>query len=71
VRIESGAAAVKLRVPQGVAAQLTVHGALAGIRVDESRFPKTADVYRSTGYDGAQNRVEILVETGVGSVEVS
>ncbi len=71
VRVESGAAAVKLRIPQGVAAQVTVRGALAGIRVDEARFPKSGDVYRSPGYDTAENRVEILVETGVGSVEVS
>lgn len=72
VRLESGAAAARLRVPQGVAAQVTAHGALAGIRVDEARFPKSAGgVYRSTDYDTAQNRVEILVETGVGSVEVS
>jgi hypothetical protein len=71
VRIESGAAAAKLRVPQGVAAHVTVRGALAGIRVDESRFHKSGDTYRSPDWETAQNRVEILVETGVGSVEVS
>jgi hypothetical protein len=71
VRIESGAAAARLRVPPGVAAHVTVRGALAGIRVDESRFPRAGDAYRSPDYDGAENRVEILVETGVGSVEVS
>jgi hypothetical protein len=71
VRVESGAASVKLRVPAGVAASVSIRGALAGIRVDTSRFPKVGDSYRSADYDGAANRVEISVETGVGSIEVN
>jgi hypothetical protein len=73
VRIESGAASVKLRIPAGVAASITARGALAGIRVDSARFPKsgTGGSYRSADYDSASNRVEILAETGVGSIEIS
>jgi hypothetical protein len=71
VSIESGAAAVKLRVPQGVAATIMVKSALAGIHVDQSRFPSTAGGYRSRDFEGSANKVEILVETGVGSVDIS
>jgi hypothetical protein len=70
VSIESGAAAVKLRVPQGVAATIMVKSALAGIHVDQSRFPAAAGGYRSRDFEGATKKVEILVETGVGSVDI-
>jgi hypothetical protein len=68
--VESGAAAVKIRVPQGVAASIQVKSALAGIHVDRTRFPQSGGVYRSPDYDGAANRVEILVETGVGAIDI-
>jgi hypothetical protein len=70
VQVESGAAAVKLRVPQGVAASIQVKSALAGIHVDKSRFPLSAAGYASPDYAGAANKVEIFVETGVGSVDI-
>ena len=70
VHVESGAAAVKIRVPQGVAASIQVKSALAGIHVDKARFPHSAAGYASTDYAGAANKVEIYVETGVGSVDI-
>jgi hypothetical protein len=71
VHVESGAAAVKIRVPQSVAATILVKSALAGVHVDASRFPPSAGGYRSPNYEGAANKAEILVETGVGSVDIS
>lgn len=70
VRVESGAAAIKLHVPQGVAASIHVSSALAGIHVDGSRFPRSGGGYRSPDWDSAANKVEIDVETGVGSLDV-
>ena len=72
VSVESGAASVRIRVPQGVAASISVKSALAGIHVDTARFPRTGSgSYVSRDYDQAANKVEILVETGVGSVEIT
>ena len=70
VSIESGAASVKMRVPNGVAAKVQVRSALAGIHVDRSRFPASAGGYQSRDWDSAPNKLEILIETGVGSVDV-
>jgi hypothetical protein len=70
VHVESGAAAIKLRVPQGVAASIQVKSALAGIHVDRARFPLSSTGYASADYAGAANKVEIFVETGVGSVDI-
>jgi hypothetical protein len=71
VTVESGAAAVKIRVPQGVAASIVVRSALAGVHVDTTRFRESAAGYRSPDFDSAANKAEIFVETGVGSVEIT
>ena len=70
VDIGAGAASVNIRVPSAVAARIRVKGGLAGINVDTSRFPRMGDTYQSMGYDTAPNKVDIDIETGVGSVDV-
>jgi len=70
MHVESGAAAVKIRVPQGVAAFIQVRSALAGVHVDHGRFPSAAGGYRSPEWEHATNKVEIFVSTGVGSIDV-
>jgi hypothetical protein len=70
MHVESGAAAVKIRVPQGVAAFIQVRSALAGVHVDQGRFPHAAGGYRSADWESAKNKVEIVVETGVGSIDI-
>ena len=69
--IRVGAAAVDVRVPEGVAASIRVRGALAGISVDAKRFPPLdGDTYRSPDYEMAAHRAEIDIEAGVGAVSV-
>jgi hypothetical protein len=70
VKVSSGAAAVVLRVPDGVAARIAVESGLAGVKVDTSRFPRSGGGYQSADYDRAENSVDIQVETGVGAVEI-
>jgi hypothetical protein len=70
VRINSGAASVKVRVPEEVAARVKVGGGLADIQVDKNRFPRVSGVYQSEGYATAENKVDIDIDTGVGSVSV-
>ena len=68
---ETGMAQVTISVPEGVAARIKVSSGLAEIDVDQSRFPKNGDVYESPGYASAVNRVEMHIETGLGSVRVA
>lgn len=70
VRIESGAASVEVHVPDGVAARITTRGGLASHSVDTARFPRKDGSYESPDYETALNRVDITVETGVGSVAI-
>jgi hypothetical protein len=70
VNVHAGAASVEIYVPQGVAGRIRVQSGLAGIQIDQNRFPSTGMGYETPGFDGTANRVEINVETGVGSVTI-
>jgi hypothetical protein len=70
VQVKSGAASVVLRVPDGVAARIAVESGLAGIKIDQNRFPRSGSGYQSADYDRAVNSADIKIETGVSSVEI-
>ncbi len=72
VDAEGGAASIRFRVPDGVAARVRSSVALGSTDVDEGRFPRAAagNAWESPGFEAAPNRVEIEVRGGVGSVSV-
>ncbi len=70
VKVSSGAASVKLFLPQGVAGRIRVQSGLAGIHIDPTRFPAVSGGYESPDYASAENKADIFIETGVGAVEV-
>jgi hypothetical protein len=69
-KVEAGAAGVVLEIPEGVAGRIRSTSGLAEIRVDRNRFPKSGGVYQSAEYATAENKVELDLAMGVGSVEV-
>jgi len=69
VHVESGASAIKIHIPQKVAARIKISG-LIGKTIDTDRFIQNGEQYESPDYEKAKNRVEINVESGVGSVEI-
>jgi hypothetical protein len=70
VKISAGAASITVRVPSGVAARIRAAGGLSSINIDRDRFPREGGVYRSPDYDTAENRVDLDIDTGVGSINV-
>ncbi len=70
VSVESGAASVDIHVPPGVAASIHSQSGLSSIDVDQTRFPKYGDAYKSEDYDTAANKADIYLQIGVGSVTV-
>ena len=70
VEVEAGAADVDVRVPQGTAASIRTRGALASVDVDERRFPRHGDRYRSADFEEAAHRSEIELAGGVASFKV-
>jgi hypothetical protein len=71
VQVQSGAASVKLRLPPSAPAAIIGSMSLGSLQIDSVRFPISSDgEHRSVDYDAADDRIQIRVEGGVGSVEV-
>lgn len=70
VSCEGGVAGMKLAVPTNVAARIRYRGGLSSINVNSTRFPRSGDVYQSTDYGTAVNKVDIDIQMGVGSVDI-
>jgi hypothetical protein len=68
--ISSGAAALEITVPSGVAAHVSGALGLGTMKVDERRFPRRDGAYESSDYAGSANRIEMLIEGGLGAVSV-
>jgi hypothetical protein len=71
VRVECGFASVTLHVPAGVAALIRGKMAIGATEVDETRFPREPDGWRSPDYETAVNRVYLEIDGGFGSVRVA
>ena len=69
-RIETGAASVVVTVPIGVAARIRTKKGLADVNIDQTRFLRTNGQYESVDYATAENKVDINISVGVGSVIV-
>jgi hypothetical protein len=71
VRVECGFAKVTLEVPDGVAARIHGQMGLGALEVNRARFPRTDGGWASPDFDAAENRVDITVEGGFGSVFIT
>jgi hypothetical protein len=69
-KVETGAASVSIRIPEGVAGRIRSQSGLAAVTVDPVRFPRLGDYYESPEYGTASNKVELDIQTGVGTVDV-
>jgi hypothetical protein len=71
VDIDTGAASLKLHIPTGVAARIRVKSGLASVNIDQNRFPRLeGGICQSADYATATNRADIVINTGVGAIEV-
>ena len=69
--VESGAASLNVRVPDVTAARIRVREGVMAVNIDTNRFPRLdSGLYQSANFNESQNRAEINVESGVGSVSV-
>ncbi len=69
-KIEAGAASVDVRIPPEAAARIRWDGGLADLSVDRSRFIQSGNVFETFDFATAVNKLDIDIETGVGSVTV-
>jgi hypothetical protein len=69
-RIESGVASVIVNVPDNVAARIRSKSGLSSVNINTARFPRFGEDYESPDFQAAENKVEMEVSSGVGSIEV-
>jgi hypothetical protein len=75
-----GAGSLIVEVPNGMAARIRVDGGLAGVAIDEGRFPRVSvdgipglaarSEHRSADFDSASNRVDLRISAGVAGIDV-
>jgi hypothetical protein len=68
--IEGGAAAIEIVVPQNVAARILLDGGPNRVQIDEQRFPRRGNEYRSADFDTATDRVTLRIEVGASRLVV-
>ncbi|MCL5074630.1 MAG: toast rack family protein [Chloroflexi bacterium] len=68
--IKAGAADLTVEIPKGVAARIKSKEGLSSIDVDEGRFPRSGAYYISPGYDQAQNRLDLEIDSGVAHITI-
>jgi hypothetical protein len=70
VKIEAGAASVTLRLPPQAEARVRYEGGLSSLEIDRARFAQSGNSYQTAGFDAATDRLDIDIESGVGSVTI-
>ena len=71
VKASTGAGNVVVLVPSGIAAKIHATSGLGKVIVDSRFSPIDGNTYQSPDYDSAANKIEIILSSGVGNVEVN
>ncbi len=70
VSLNGGVGSATVVVPQGMAGRIRVNAGLGGISVNQSRFPRSGNVYQSVDYVNAVNKIDIQVDGGIGGINI-
>ena len=70
MKVNGGVGSVSIAIPQDVAARIHINGGLGGANIDQGRFAKMGDVYQSANYATAENKIDIEVDGGLGSISI-
>lgn len=70
VDIDNGTGSIDLAIPSSVEARIRASAGIGSVNVD-SRFSKDGNTYTTSGYQSGKNRLDITLNTGIGSINVS
>ncbi|MBI5035222.1 MAG: hypothetical protein HZB51_32245 [Chloroflexi bacterium] len=70
MKVNGGVGSVSIIIPQGVAARIRIDRGLGGSNIEQGRFPKSGDIYQSANYATAENKIDIEVDGGLGSISI-
>ena len=70
VRGSGGTASLSLIIPSDVAAHIEVKGGIYSSNINQNRFPRHGNAYESPDYESADNKVDVKLHMGVGSINI-
>ena len=70
INIRGGMGAIKIHVPEKVAARFSISSGMSDVNIDQDRFPRRGSVHESPDFTSAANKVEVRLRTGMSSVEI-
>lgn len=69
--VDGGVGEIRLEIPGGVAARIEVDTGIGSLNIDRGRFPRAGeDLYMSERYHSAEDRLDLQVDVGIGSVTI-
>ncbi len=69
-KISAGASQIIIFIPRSIGAKIEADTALTSTNLNELGFRKQGDVYFSSNYSTAENRLDLELDTGVSSLKV-
>jgi len=70
MRLDGGVGNLRVVIPEGVAARIQVNRGIGMVQVNETRFPKTGNIYQSADWGRTANQINLQIEGGVGVIEI-
>jgi hypothetical protein len=71
VEIDAGASSLTIHIPEKVAAKIVLKTGVSSISINANRFPLIGKyIYESPDYAAAENRIDMTINAGVGSITV-
>ncbi len=69
VRVDGGIGESVVHIPDGIAARIAIDTGIGAATVEEA-FVRSGDVYTSPGWEDAEDRLDVVIDTGIGAVRV-
>ena len=70
-KIKGGATDLNIHIPQTVPARIITDSGLSTFHIDEGRFLKTGNIYASVDFEAADDSLELILELGLSTVDIS
>src|SRR3972149_8113314 len=68
--ISTGASTINIEIPDGLEAKLLLEPKVGNITIDERRFSKEGEVYKTKQFDSASTKLELEVKSTAGTINV-
>jgi hypothetical protein len=68
--LDLGAASLTVILPEGLAARIRASVGVADLKINETRFPRTGNLFQSPDYETALHAVDMTIDAGAASIRI-